>query len=426
MATVKDSGAQSVKGVEKTDGRFRPIDPTVLGNYPTQFKHYLLERNYSKDTIREYEWYLRLLAQIIKRDGIHLADLNEEQVTVLVTRTDWTPYKKARTITGLKTFARFLAERGVAKPVLAPTARKNARAQLREDYEAYLRRQRGLSDRTIDSSWLIAQRFLHFRFGEEAEDLSSITSLDIVRFLQQLTTRKEPLRDKTLSTHLRNFFLYLFNRGITRANLALGVPRVARRYGTRLPRHLTAEQVEVVLRAVHSDTPKGRRDYAMVLLLARLGLRAMEVVAMQLDDIDWRSGEIIVRGKGGRHDRVPLPADVGESLAHYIKSDRKSASRFLFVTASAPNHPFKDGKILNRILQDAFPKTDINRPYPFVGSHLLRHSLATNLVQRGASLEEIGNLLRHRSRASTMVYARVDIEGLRSVAQSWPTAGDAK
>src|ERR1035437_4383064 len=192
------------------------------------------------------------------------------------------------------------------------THRPLDRAELKQEYETYLRRQRGLSERTIFHSWRIADRFLEFRFGGEAGDLSRITSADIVGFLQRVTTRTPPLRDKTLSSHLRNFFRYLFKASKTTANLALGIPSVAQRYGARLPRHLTTEQVDVLVSAVRT---RGCRDYAMVLLLARLGLRAPEVIAMQLDDIDWRSGEIIVRGKGNRHDRVPLPPDVGGALA---------------------------------------------------------------------------------------------------------------
>jgi integrase/recombinase XerD len=225
---------------------------------------------------------------------------------------------------------------------------------------------------------------------------------------------------------LRNFFRYLFKAGKTATNLALAIPSVAQRYGTRLPRHLTTEQVDTLIRAVRTDGARGRRNYAMVMLLARLGLRAPEVIAMQLDDIDWRSGEIIVRGKGNRHDRVPLPPDVGEALADYIKSDRKTALRALFVTERAPHRPFKNGQLLNNILRDAFARTGLKPPAPYVGSHILRHSLATNLVQRGASLEEIGDMLRHRSRASTMLYAKLNIDGLRSIAQPWPVDGGAK
>ena len=297
---------------------------------------------------------------------------------------------------------------------------------LRRDYEAYLRRQRGLSERTIYHSWRLADRFLEFRFGEEVGDLAQISAADIASFLQHLTTRTPPLRDKTPSSHLRNFFRYLFQAGKTTTDLASGIPSVAQRYGARLPRHLTPEQVDLLLGAVRADTPRGRRNYAMILLLARLGLRPPEVVAMQIDDIDWRSGEILVRGKGDRHDRVPLLPDVGEALADYIRLDRVTTSRALFVTERPPHRPFAGSQMLNAILRDAFARTGLKPPAPYVGSHILRHSLATNLVRRGASLEEISDMLRHRSRSTTMLYARLDIDGLRSIAQPWPDAGGAE
>lgn len=164
----------------------------------------------------------------------------------------------------------------------------------------------------------------------------------------------------------------------------------------------------------------------MVLLIARLGLRGPEVIAVQIEDIDWRAGEILVRGKGKRHDRVPLPPDVGEALTDYIKQDRTTTSRALFVTGRPPHSPFKDGQVLNCILRSAFAKTGLKPPAPYVGSHILRHSLATNLVKHGAPLEEIGDMLRHRSRASTMIYAKLDVDGLRSIAQPWPVAGGAR
>ncbi len=164
----------------------------------------------------------------------------------------------------------------------------------------------------------------------------------------------------------------------------------------------------------------------MVLLLARLGLRPTEVIAMEIDDIDWRSAEIMVRGKGQRFDRIPLPHEVGEAIAQYIQLERVTASRRLFVTNHAPRVPFKDAYVLNSILKSALASAGVRPPVPHVGANLLRHSLATTLVKRGASLEEISNVLRHRSRASTMIYARLDLKGLRSIAPRWPKQGGAK
>ena len=191
----------------------------------------------------------------------------------------------------------------------------------------------------------------------------------------------------------------------------------------RLPRHLAPDQVEAVLASVRTNPKHGRRDYSMLLLMARLGLRAPEVIAIQLDDVDWRAGELLVRGKGQQQDRVPLPPDVGEALAGYVRYDRISTSRSLFVTLRAPNGPFKDGQIVNSILKDAFAATGVKPPSPYVGSHVLRHSLATNMVRKGASLAEVSDVLRHRSRNSTMIYAKLDIDGLRSIAQPWPATG---
>jgi site-specific recombinase XerD len=244
--------------------------------------------------------------------------------------------------------------------------------------------------------------------------------------MQHLISRGKPFRDKTPPTHLRNFFQFLFRSGRTNVNLAPSVPRIAHRYASRLPRHLTSEQVEVVIAAVKADTAIGRRNYAMALLMARLGLRAAEVIAIQIDDIDWRAGELVVRGKGQLHDRLPLPKDVGEALASYIRRDRVTTSRALFVWHRVPHMPFTDSQVISEVLKKAFERTRLNPPTRYVGSHILRHSLATDMVRRGASLAEIGEVLRHRARRSTMIYAKLDVEGLRSVAQDWPAAGGAK
>jgi integrase/recombinase XerD len=397
----------------------------LFGNYPIQFKEDLLERKYAHSTVLEYLRCITNLEKLMITDGISIDELDESQAVDLISKSDWNKAHKIYAIFITRCFVRFLNDHGVGKPVI-PTEKEIAREQLRQEFETYLKLQRGLSMRTIPHSWHYAKRFLEFRFGDTVGDLNQITSDDINRFLQEVTTRKPQPRIKTCSSHLRNFFRYLFQTGKTTVNLALSILSVAQRYGTRLPRHLTIEQVDTLVSAVRTDAPSGRRNYAMVLLLARLGLRPPEVTAIQIDDIDWRSAEIIVRGKGGRHDRVPLPTDVGEALANYIKLDRITTSRSLFVTERPPHRPFKDSQILNLILKDAFARTGLKPPAPYVGSHVLRHSLATNLVQRGASLEEVGDMLRHRSRAATMLYARLDVDGLRSIAQSWPAKGGAK
>jgi integrase/recombinase XerD len=397
----------------------------LFGGYPERFRQYLSERSYAECTIARHLHFVSILARRMEAEGIPIHDLDEAQALELVARTGFAPRSKTYITFGARRFVRFLNEHGVGKQPLPPTAKELARAELRRDYEAYLRRQRGLREITISVCWKFADRFLEFHFGEEVGDLLQIRPADIAGFLQHLTTRRTPI-EKIVSSYLRNFFLYLFNAGKTTTNLALVVPSVAKRYGARLPRHLTPEHVETLLKAVQSSKATARRDYAMVLLQARLGLRAPEVVAMQLDDIDWRAGEITVRGKGNRHDRLPLPPDVGKALADYIALDRVTTSRVIFVTHSPPHRPFKHGGVLNLILRQAFARTGLRPPVPYAGSHILRHSLAVAMVRKGASIEEIADVLRHRRRSSTMLYARLDVDGLRSVAQPWPVAGGAQ
>jgi integrase/recombinase XerD len=398
---------------------------TCLDRHIESFVDRLTARNYTAGTIKGYRVLIRRLAVIMEERGIRPEYLTVEMAGELVRGEERKRREPRKCANIARRFVGYLIDIGVvAAP--PPTAKQIAREALRHDYEDYLRGQRGLSERTIYHCWRFADRFLDHRFGDQDDDLRRITPGDVVAFLLHVTTSKPPFKDKTPPTHLRNFFRYLFKCGLTSANLALCVPSVAQRYGQRLPRYLAPEQVETVLAAVRASPKHGRRDYAMLLLMARLGLRAPEVVAIQLDDIDWRAGELLVRGKGQRHDRVPIPPDVGEALAGYIRHDRVSASRVLFVKQRAPHSPFKDGQILNLILRDAFAATGLKPPCPYVGSHVLRHSLATNMVRNGASLAEVGDILRHRSRTSTMIYAKLDIDGLRTIAQPWSAAGGAQ
>jgi integrase/recombinase XerD len=397
-----------------------------LGDYPEKFLNYLRAEHYSKKSIHDYTKHLNFLNRQMRKHGVDTMDLDEDRACDLVTGLSRPSSRRKDILFSVRHFIRFLNSSGAGKPVPPIEPDNTPMGCLRREYEEYLRRERGLSERTIEHCWGFAARFLKFRFGDKEGDLSQITATDIVRFMQQLISRKKPFRDKTPPTHLRNFFRYLFRSGKTTANLALCVPWIKQQSDARVPRHLDAGQVETILRAIRVDSPIGRRNYAIMLLLARLGLRAPEVIAMQIDDVDWRAGEIIVRGKGQTQDRLPLPQDVGEALAEYLQRDRVGNSRALFVVSRAPHRPFRDGAMLNVILKRAFAQTGLTPPAPFVGSHVLRHSLAVALARNGASLDEIGDLLRHQYRASTMIYARLDIEGLRSIAQPWPAAGGAR
>lgn len=417
---------QNHSPIKNRPGIVAPKTDNILGNRLNQFRNYLESRSYSPETLAGYIRAISALGVLMPKHRIALEDLNEAEAVRLFAKAEWPAYQRRHGNYMVKHFVRFLVEQGVKIRVVKPAMPENSREKLRRDYEAYLRNERGLSEKTICKLWYLIVRFLKFRFGDDMGDLSKITPINIAGFMQKLHSRAQPYRVKTTATQLRWFFQFLFRAGKTKSNLSLGIPSVAQRWGQRLPRHLLPEQVEALLAAVRSDTPTGRRNYAMLLLLARLGLRPPEVIAMQIDDIDWRSGEIMVRGKGGLFDRVPLPQEVGEAVAAYVRQDRVATSRALFVTERAPHRPFKGSQMLNAVINEAFAKTGIKPPARYVGAHILRHSLATNLVQRGASLDEIANVMRHRSRATTMTYARLDVAGLRSIALPWPVKGGAQ
>lgn len=379
--------------------------------------------NYKADTIKNYRTIIRKFGQVLVAEGIEPSALTLDQAERLGRMV---PRKRGQTICPhnlSRRFAQHLIDIGVAQPVPLTEAQV-ARAALLADFETYLVKQRGLSPRTIPHTVGFARRFLGYCFGEAMLDPGRLRPADTVGFIEHVLAGAR--RDKTIATHVRIFLQYLFGCGATATNLALSVPKTAKRWGARLPRHLSPDGVEAVLACVRDNPRHGARDYAMLLLMARLGLRAAEVIAIQLDDIDWRAGELMVRGKGKLHDRLPITVEVGDALSRYLREERGPATcRAMFVTHRAPHRPFKDGQIVNAILKDALKATGQKPVTPYVGSHLLRHSLATQLVNTGASLDEVGDVLRHRSRTSTMIYARLDIDGLRSIAQPWPVAGGA-
>lgn len=396
---------------------------TCLDPYIASFEESLSSRNYKLATLKNYRYLLRRLGCLLEAEGIAPATLTSDVVVELGRRLPLTSKSRIKIANLASQFVAHLIEIGVT-PRPIPTPAQAERRELLGNLEAYLLRQRGLRPRSVYHVLRFADRFLNHRFGDHMLDLLALTARDVVSFMEHLVSRKRPFRDKTLATHLRSFFQYLFAQGLTPANLSLCVPRVRQPWGARLPRYLSPDEVEAVLASVRVHPRRGARDYAMLLLMARLGLRAPEVIAIQLDDIDWRAGELLVRGKGQRHDRLPIPPDVGEAIIGYLRQGRVSmTTRSLFVTHMAPNRPFKSSDIVNGILKEAFAATGVKPPTPYVGSHVLRHSLATSMVRAGASLQEIGDLLRHRSRATTMIYAKLNTDGLRAIVQSWPIAG---
>jgi len=226
-------------------------------------------------------------------------------------------------------------------------------------------------------------------------------------------------RAKLMVTALRSFLRFLLQHGEIDTDLAAAVPAVSGWRQASVPKHLGSQDVQRLLDGCDRHTAMGRRNYAILLLLARLGLRAGEVVALQLDDVDWRAGEITVCGKGSVQDRLPLFPDVGEAVADYVRRDRpRCTSRRVFIRMKAPHRGFVSPAAVSTIVERAVDQAGLHPPVR--GAHLLRHSLATGMIRRGASMAEIGQVLRHRAATTTEIYAKVDLEGLRALARRWP------
>jgi integrase len=211
---------------------------------------------------------------------------------------------------------------------------------------------------------------------------------------------------------------FLRQRGLIDTDLVTAIPRVASWRLSHLPKFLPPEQIERILQSCDGTTPVGQRDYAMLLFMARLGLRSGEVAAMTLEDFDWERSEFVVHGKGPRHEQLPLPQDVGSALLRYLRHGRPTcSSRHVFVRVRAPHRAFADSNTVYAAVRSAIERAGLNPPCK--GGHLFRHSLATAMLRQGASLTEIGQLLRHRQQMTTQIYAKVDLQALRPLAQPW-------
>ncbi|MGD0237665.1 MAG: site-specific integrase, partial [Syntrophorhabdales bacterium] len=252
------------------------------------------------------------------------------------------------------------------------------------------------------------------RIGNAKNIQSSLLTRFIARRAKAVSLRRLQL----VTTVLRSFFHFLYQQREIANDLATSVPKVATWRLSELPRFLEPEHVERLLKACRQDTPVGQRDYAILLLLARLGLRAGEVVHLELDDIDWEKGEISVRGKSARHDRLPIPHDVGEALARYLRQGRpRCSSRRVFMRMRAPRQGFSGSAAINNVVRRALGRAGLILTRK--GSHLLRHGLATRMLRGGASLAEIGEILRHQLPSTTEIYAKVDVAALRALALPW-------
>ena len=391
-----------------------------LGKHVEGFVESLRSAGYEPSSIEAKVLIMAQLGQWLTRRGLGDRDLDEDRVAEF--RRLRRHRSRSRGVrAALLQLLRYLRTSGALPPAVAAVKRGPV-ALIEQHYATYLREERGLAHTTLINYVALVDRFLLDRFGKGPVQLRRLAARDLTRFVLRRAHTMSPGRAKLLVTALRSFLRFVFLRGETAIDLTASVPTVADWRLAKLPKFISAEDVQRLLRACDRHSATGRRDYAVLMLLARLGLRASEVVQITLEDINWAAGEVIVRGKGARHDRLPLPADVGEAVVEYLRRDRPHCpSRRVFTCAKAPRRGFEGPSTVCTIVRRAIDRAGLHTPSR--GAHLLRHSLATDLLRRGASLAEIGELLRHRSPDTTALYAKVDLGALREVAQPWPGGG---
>ena len=366
---------------------------------------------------------LRHIAKLdlwLVRKKIPMRKLNEETLATFLVelRRRRQPCNVRGARMTLRQLLRVLRESGVVPARVEPKAACPA-LRLANEYRDYAKKQRGLVTATVYNYARHVDRFLLEQFGHGPVAMGRLTGRDITTFIRVDGARFSRGKTAQIITGMRSFLRFARFRDYIKTDLAVTVPAVANWALAGLPKHLPRGAVQKVLRAVDRSNVRGKRNYAILLLLARLGLRAGEIVAMQMADLDWTNAELTVRSrKGPGWARLPLPADVGRALAGYLRVRPTCAQRHLFVRDYAPYSPFVASGPVSVLVRQAIENAGVQSAH--TGAHVFRHTLATELLRNGASLDEIGRVLRHRDPDSTAIYAKVDIKALRPLALAWP------
>ncbi len=394
-----------------------PSGPLVA--YIDIFAEFLAAQGYSLSSVHRQVFLSSEFSRWLEQKGVKLRSIRAEHIErYLRFRAH-----KARICRGDAAALRHLLDflhredaiptRRISAPRLTP-AQRSANA-----YERYLRKTCVLAEATILNYMPFIQRFLKDRFGDKPVVLSRLCAHDVVGFVLRQAPQLHRKRAKLMTSALRSFLKYARYRGDVTLDLAAAVPIVANWSMPSIPRAISAKQVHQLLASIDRRAAIGRRDYAILLLLARLGLRSSEVAFLELDDIDWNSGTLKVRGKSGRLNEFPLAPQVGKAIAAYLQDGRPpSTSRRVFLRAKAPIRGFPGASGVGSIVRHSLKRAGIKAPT--YGTHQFRHVLATEMLRQGASLGEIGEVLGHRHPQTTTIYTKVDLEALRTLALPWP------
>jgi site-specific recombinase XerD len=388
----------------------------LLGPEVEGYGGWLAQRGYTSLTVRNMLKDLGQVGLWLSAEGLEVAQFDEERASAFLTARRETGHRRVGGPRAMMPLLAYLREGGVvpaANPHLTPLG------ELLGQYRVWMVQERGLAPMTVLRYETTARHFLQEQATDEDGGFApaGLTGVDINAFLLRECSRVSAGSAKGRVAELRSVLRFLYLQGITPLRLGTAVPPVGGwRLATLPPLSMTAADVQRVLDSVDRSTDVGVRDFAIITLVARLGLRSIEVARLELHDVDWRAGELVVRGKARRQDRLPLPAEVGEALVAYLSRGRNpEGARQLFLTCRAPRGPIRAD-----LVGDVVERTCLRAGLPHVGPHRLRHALAGELLRQGAGLRAISQVLRQQDLATTALYAKVDLATLRKVAQPWP------
>jgi integrase/recombinase XerD len=387
--------------------------------YIKRFAASLGEQGYASDSIHRQVLIAVGFSQWLKRQELALPCITSEHPSRYLRYRARRVHPSQGDAAALNHTLTLLRGQGAIPAEKSSVRRLTPGERCAEAYALHLREVRGLAEATIVNYVPFICKFLKDRFGDGPIALSELCANDVARFVQRQASHLHRKRAKLLTTALRSFFRYTRYLGRTKLDLAAAVPAVAHWSMSSIPRAIAAGHVRQLLASIDRRTAMGCRDYAILLLLARLGLRSGEVASLELDNIDWNAGQLSVRGKSGQRSELPLPADVGEAISTYLRRGRaQSTSRRVFLRAKAPIRGFRGPSGVGSIVRHRLDRAGLNAPTH--GAHQFRHRLATQMLRQGASLDEIGEVLGHHNPQTTTIYTKVDLDALRALAMPWP------
>ncbi len=392
--------------------------PGPLGPYAAGFRQELTRLGY---TPLSAIVHMRLVARLSRWLAEHEMDvqgLTAARVEAFFAERRAAGYTNSRTARSVQPLVDYLQRIEAVAPYAPPPPTTSTQLVLAR-YAEYLRLERGLAEPTVALNVRLVRPFLDDReqTRQGRLDLEQLTAVEVTQFVTESSRRRPASSTKRMVTGLRSLLRFLHVEGLVGEPLVGAVPSPAGWTLTGLPKALKPDEVDALLASCDRSIPTGRRDFAILTLLARLGLRVGEVAVLRLEDVDWRHGEIIVRGKGNRHDALPLPDDVGQALVVYLTDGRPEGAldRTVFVRAQAPYRALTASGVIQVVIY-AGQRCGLR----LRGAHRLRHSAATAVLRSGGSLEEVGQLLRHARLATSAIYGKVDVDRLRQLARPWP------